>query len=379
MLRKLTATVALLCASFVDAQWQPVDTTASVTALYSTGDTLIWGTPDGTIRWSEDQGQTWEDISGTLPSGWVDNIGQGAGDRLFCTVGSLVYRSDVLGSWAGAASFDDGITCMAIDDSLILVGAGFTGGLQRSVDNGMSWSYAGTPMASSYLTSVATDGNMIWASRFGADAMFSADSGSTWSPIPGLSGINIFCLFHSEGLYAGDEISIHCPGTPWNTTQVVAQILDMDRSAGYLAACGTFPGVFISTDGCANWQAIEAGHTTFQINAIAFIGSVIYAGNSDGLWKLDLDIWSGIERAQTVERALIWPNPAIQDFTFTLSEHPHDAVDVDILDLSGRIVRSRSLASAMRNVSLDGLSSGRYTVRFRTSTGTASSVLVIGQ
>lgn len=379
MWRSLPPFIAVLAASWAQAQWQPVDTTADVTALFSAGDTLIWGTSNGLVRWSDDQGQTWGDISGSLPPGYVDNIGKGAGERLFCTVGSLVYRADELGAWEGAASLGGGATCMAIDDSLILVGAEFSGGLQRSQDNGMSWAYVGAPMVNCYMTSVATDGHTIWASRFGDDAMVSMDSGSTWVPIPGLEGINVFCLYRSEGLYAGDDINIHCPGTPWVTHQVDAQTLDMDRSSGYLAACGTFPGVFVSSDYCASWQPIEAGYTTFQINQIAFIGTVIYAGNYDGLWKLDLDTWSGIRKSLVAEQVRLWPNPVRQEFSFSLPETVHGPVDIDLLDMSGRIVASRRSMTTTGSMSVGDCAPGRYMARFRAATATITSGLVIVQ
>jgi hypothetical protein len=358
--------VAFILAMKVHGQWTPVDTTRSVTALRAFGDTLVIGTNDGQVRWSSDGGSSWSGIFIGLPNNYVDNVELGANGRLLCTAGSAVYRTDNWTNWTLARTLGYPATSMSTDGAFIIVGAELNGGITASNDNGTTWNFISGGLSNQYVTTVATDGIAIYAGFFGSDPAVSYNMGATWNPISGLSG-TIFSLFHDQGLYAGSDGAIYCQGSPWTTYSTNTQILDFARGTDYLAACGTFAGTYISPDDCGTWFTIPTDHTTFQLNKVAFQGNVLFVGNSDGLWKLDLADWVGIQEPQASSVPVLSPNPANDLLSIDLPEPGRDPIDLEVTDLTGRVIRrTRVPAFTSRfTVAVQDLVPGRYAITLR--------------
>ena len=57
----------------------------------------------------------------------------------------------------------------------------------------------------------------------------------------------------------------------------------------YLALQGE--GVFRSTDAGTQWDLLETGLAGESITAVAAISNKVFAGTSDGIYRLDSDIW----------------------------------------------------------------------------------------
>ena len=110
--------------------------------------------------------------------------------------------------------------------------AGLNGaGIYKSINGGGSWTAATTQPANLHLRAVAIkpgDGTRLFAAAYGGGIFKSSDSGDTWT---------------------------QCPNTNLLNLNVVSLTLD---STGKLYA-GTEGGVFISSDDCANWTAMNAG------------------------------------------------------------------------------------------------------------------------
>jgi hypothetical protein len=361
-------------------QWQPVITDLSVTAVQAYGDSLFIGTNDGQVRWSTDLGATWTDISGNLPDQYVAAIVRGEDGRLLCTDGDHVHYTDNWGTWLLGHDLGASAHCMVSSDSLIIAGSGSNGGLFASLDNGTTWANIASGVANQYFTSVAYDGTSIYAGRFGAVAIASSDLGGTWTAIDGLSGENIFALHYFNGLFAGGYSSIYSPGDlTWSINSIDHQTLDFATSGSLIAACGTDDAVYLSFDHGITWPGISTNYTDFQINQIAFVDDILFAGNSDGLYKLDIDTWAGVEELSASRLITLYPDPATDRVSIDLPEGAPRPSGLMVTDANGRVVLRAhpDRTGPASTLDVSGLASGSYQVLVQFPNATVHRPLVI--
>lgn len=142
------------------------------------------------------------------------------------------------------------------------------------------------------------------------------------------------------------------------------QTLDFATSGSRIAACGTDTAVYLSSDHGTSWSRIPANYTNFQINQIAFVGGILFAGNSDGLYKLDIDTWAGIEEPSAYKLTALYPDPAADQVSIHLTEQGAKPSSLIIMDANGRVVLRERPDQIERTFTLDisGLASGSYQV-----------------
>lgn len=359
------------------AQWQVVVTDTNVWALEAIGDTLLLGTYDGHLYLSPDLGATWQDRTGNMPNYYIENVGVAAGNKLFCTNGAAVWMSGDWNTWTSVRSIGSNATCMVVSDSVILAGGELNGGLHASFDLGTSWTQVSFGQLNQYSTSVSYRNDTIQWSRFNGAVLLTADNGSTWSDIPAL-GNDIFTL-EAQGDHAGSNTRMHRRvGNGWLSEYLDTQILDIALSGTHVAACGANGFVFLSQDAGANWVSLPVLSSGFQVNKVAITGDYLYAGNSTGLYRLDMDQFLGLEENSTATNpVLIHPNPANDRITITVGNFTEGAT-VSLFNASGQIARTATKQSATSTFDLDttGLPSGVYHVVF-SGTGVANAHRVV--
>lgn len=81
---------------------------------------------------------------------------------------------------------------------------------------------------------------------------------------------------------------------------------------------------------------------------------------------------SGIYDLELLDQISVGPNPSTGNIVFQV---PYEGIDITILDLSGRIIFSRS-SSTYQDFEYSGLSTGQYLVRFRTASGASRIVKI---
>src|SRR4249920_1441306 len=108
-------------------------------------------------------------------------------------------------------------------------------------------------------TSVGND--LVYAGSFGLGLFRSEDRGATWTK----SGQGVTDPF----------------------------ILTLTTGKDGAIYAGTFRGgVFRSRDRGKSWQAINSGLKRLEIKALLAVSDVVYAGTSDGVYRLAADRWS---------------------------------------------------------------------------------------
>lgn len=84
------------------------------------------------------------------------------------------------------------------------------------------------------------------------------------------------------------------------------------------------------------------------------------------------------EGATSGQSVKAYPNPASHEIMIRMDEVGNDRYDLDLLDLSGRVIRSwKDLSGTVQSIPLHGLSAGVYVIRGRLANGGAFSVRVV--
>jgi hypothetical protein len=364
------------------SQWQPVLPDEFIWGLDAKGDTLVVGTYDGHLLFSGNGGSTWSERTGNMPSSYIDNVIVLDDDRLICSNGSGVWTSNDWSTWTLRHTLTSNITCLVSKGDTLVVGGEFNAGLSASFNGGASCVSISTGQNQLYSTTAAIIGDSILWGRFGAEAAVSVNGGSTWSPVAGL-GTNVFS-FSENGQFAGNDVSVFSrSGSGWSESFVNAQILDIEVDGERVAACGPCCGgatqqVFLSLDAGLSWTSIEAPFTTGQISKVALVGSYLYAGADQGLHRLNLDVWAGIDNRNTNGEFLLVPNPAGEQVAIHLGHNKPLLGKIRIVDTCGRTVQSTRTTNMDRPlVDISGLSPGTYWVIVEHGTGSSVRPLIV--
>ncbi|MEZ4647546.1 MAG: T9SS type A sorting domain-containing protein [Candidatus Eisenbacteria bacterium] len=277
---------------------------------------------NGSIYRSTDLGVTWNlQQSGTTNAihdgnGFVDNVAFSVGDNgtiLKTTNGGLDWAQKPSGTTANLHAFIDASTG-------VIMAAGENGTILRSTDSGESWSAVATGTTATLYDLSASQQNGLFLLAVGENGtvLKSTDNGLTWCTIPSET---------TADLYACDMAL--------NATFLVA------GAGGYMAVTTNDGG------GCAAPSGVE-----------------------------DIVDSSGTVPPNTgLHLAGPWPQPLRGDSRLQLSVEQSQRVRVEVLDASGRLVRSLFdgdvSPGAPRTIEFDALSwpAGVYFVRAQTEEG----------
>ncbi len=215
-------------------------------------------------------------------------------DRIFvATWGSGAFFSDDNGrhwvqSNTGMTRWD--LLCMLRSGPALLIGSAYDG-VFRSIDNGQTWSLVNTGLRHLLVTSLTTDGNLVFAATFfGVHA--STNHGQSWIGLTQFTDKVIWAVnYDGSLLYAatdGDGIFRSSDqGLTWTevndglTSLYVYAILKAD---GAMYA-GTDEGVFVTLDG-EHWIPVRNGMENETVLSLAHDGNTLYAGTYDhGVWR----------------------------------------------------------------------------------------------
>lgn len=261
-----------------------------------------------------------------------------------------------------------------------------------------------------HITAVRNNGTL--SLYFNGNLISSGPEGtmSPGYPAPGVFGALLAFGFSSNNLYNGlngklDEVSIY------NRALSNAEIASL---ASFLLPLklGDFSAVKKSTGTVLYWQTLSETNTKrFQIERstdgsnFTTIGEVQAAGNSSQpvnyqftdastqnitvfyrLKMMDLDGTATLSRIVTVNhnryagQLKVYPNPVIDQVQFQWQGQEGKQVQVEILDLAGRIRLTRTLQQRdglqTFSLPLTGFNSGLYTLRIRDAAGQQSTVFL---
>lgn len=228
-------------------------------SLHVSDTAFYLATYSGGVFKSVDEGLTWTDISGNLPS---------------------------LNMWEVAVS----------GNNLL---AGSQSGLFVSSDDGVSWVESGGLNTTS-ANKLVSDGTNLYLGTTEMGVYTSSDGGSSWNDISTLLsslfvrdimkvGSDLFVAVASGGFFTGDLQKSTDNGITFSSSSTgianADQIMDLYYDGSVLFAA-TFTEIYQSIDGGANWTSGSTGLPgTGQIEDVIFDGTNHYAGITEGIYR----------------------------------------------------------------------------------------------
>ncbi len=133
----------------------------------------------------------------------------------------------------------------------------------------------------------------------------------------------------------------------------------------------------------SSWSAVGDGIPDQIINSLAVYDGYLYAGPmavdfTNHLWKFS-EVVSDVKDEEAAAKPAIqaYPNPANEWMTISQNGIPSGSIDIQITDLSGRVVYTSTLTGITQQISVDDLAEGVYTIRYSQSNGAAGSLAFV--
>jgi len=95
------------------------------------------------------------------------------------------------------------------------------------------------------------------------------------------------------------------------------------------------------------------------------------------LWKFNQIVSDVQDEASAQTEIHVYPNPAQSVMTISQNGIPSGSMDIQITDLSGRVVFTSTLTGISQQISVDDLAEGVYTIRYNQPDGAAGSVAFV--
>jgi photosystem II stability/assembly factor-like uncharacterized protein len=287
------------------------------------------------------------------------------------------------------------INTLAVIDSFVFIGT--TDGIQRSTDNGLSWTEKA--LSEIYIENIAKCGTTLFAGSYGYNNVYSStDNGTTWLPlrITGLNNANVQAMVASgTNLYLaayqttgeGGLFLTTNYGTNWTLLKAGFEggITDLAVMGSDIYAATFFSGIFRSTDkgnswnkinglpyaaryffgiidtalftgiyDCGvfyssnrgrSWSTVNQGLSDSSVCSILLTDKYLYVGTGLGaVWRRPLSEMIGanaVEKpAATIGQSVqVYPNPSSQSTTIAFSTTERSRATARIVNLLGEQVQ----------------------------------------
>jgi photosystem II stability/assembly factor-like uncharacterized protein len=350
---------------------------------------IVASTYDGGIFRTTDRGTTWTQSNIGITYYQTANSLAVSGSTVFCAIAnanppfspSIVRSTDEGTTWAGTTTTATNKAYLGYMNVVMMSGNclfaasnSSEGGLFRSDDSGMTWSYISSGVFNPISISTGF-ANIFLAAPFGVYR--SKDSGSTWlSSSQGITNQGINSVYSaSTGLYtstAGGIFISTDTGNHWRPSSTglitynINTIVEASVQNKFSLFAGASSGVFLSTDGGANWSDAGQGLPLGDpVLAFAIKDQVLYAGTKNsGVWRRPVtDFQNASVSAAPQKEVAIFPNPGANTITIP------NTSNAMVLNLLGHdmYVSERPNGSDL-TLDVSKLGSGTYFIRTETGT-----------
>jgi hypothetical protein len=264
-------------------------------------------------------------------------------------------------------------------------------GVSHSSDGGAAWEHDTIGLGTRGWA-VAFDGADTNRVYVGGDSAYSypcllisTDLGASWTMSRnGLSGaVNALMTVPGSGglVYAGTNTGLYIStdgGANWEPTDLAYAVrtLVCDPESPQDVFAGTYGhGVFSSTDGGWTWAEINEGLTCNKVLSLALRTGperVVYAGTEGGsVFKtaVPAGMSSGWSLARRPSPIVVTPSPCRELATVRINSSllsPHSSLS--LYDASGRLVRTLAVRTSPVALQTSGLTPGTYFVRLNSGT-----------
>lgn len=380
----LACTCLLLSALDLSAQWVQKASGTSVALFdlyFPNRDTGYVVGQDGVILRSFDVGESWSALSFPTSAGLNAVHFLNGHEGWVASDSGLYHTMDAGDSWTLEPSLSrDGWYDIEFSDANTGFVSGEDGKIARTADRGQTWTILSTPLVRKLASLSFPSAQVGYATGVGYNWQFlkTTDGGLSWNldtiqPINNVGSLeSVYFTSETRGFIAGWYISTFVGtqdgGDNWSDLAAAAPVdlysLDFpDSQHGY--ACGWNMTICRTLDGGDNWSFETIPGFAATLYAIRFLdaqtgfvvgdGGLIFKTTNGGTTSLP-----GV----TSKSAGFYPNPVESGGVLQcLPGWSLEQTSVELLDLRGAVVMSRSILGAEEQLPLPALPSGVYTIR----------------
>jgi photosystem II stability/assembly factor-like uncharacterized protein len=388
-----------------NAQWDTLNT-QTLTDFNSIAFTDNWNgmavgknpaTGDGAAFWTGNAGLTWGAANLSTNSHAMNDIGFFPASHFGYAVGDsgqiFMCNTNVMTISPPEQLGTDDLNCIfPANDSVAYIG-GDNGALYRTSDNGTSWDtldiQSTQPVRDIFFSITALEG---WIVCDGGYIAHTLDGGQTWTAQLQYYGGFLQCkgIAFTEttmnGFIVGNSgmmVSSINAGLSWDTFPPITNLnLSCIRFTNSLAGiiCGDSGRIYRTYAGGFNWVNESMSYVTEKLNKICFSSdSIAYiCGENGRIVKSNTDISSVEAPINFAMHATAYPNPFESEFHLVVNLEKASAVQIAVMDLSGRIVLNENSGelnagtTVLTPQGISTLSSGMYVVQITTAYGTVT-------
>jgi photosystem II stability/assembly factor-like uncharacterized protein len=273
-----------------------------VTSIAAKSNKLFTGTTRLEVSYTEDNGDTWFPTNSIRGSDRIYSLGF-KGNMLYAGSNFMIFRSGNNGkSWAQTGYEGNRVTSLASNGQFLFAGSRNThsqpsGGVDRSSDNGNSWTPLTDGVFSTPVFALAVNNSNIFAGT--DDGIYrSINNGNNWTLVnSGLTNTNVnFLALSGTIIFAGTDGGIFrsknngASWTKFNTglkdSIITALVFTTNQNRVFTA---TDSGVFYTTLSGVKWTKINRGLKSYSVLSLGTDNDYIYAGISgSGIWRYSL-------------------------------------------------------------------------------------------
>ena len=286
----------ILISSDKGLTWSVIDsglTDSNITALYTSGRTVVAGTFNGVLFRSSDFGVSWQRTGNTSHVYGFTTLGP----FLYAVNDNAMVRSGDTGvTWVINDTANRGLYLRAMAGWSTLLFGGHFGGILFSFDLGMSWvTPAANSLADHSIASLAFEGNTLFAGTqyegsthdtSGGGIFRSTNQGDSWTCVYSDPTITVSAFLTSGSvIYAGTDkgvLTSNNYGDSWtlcNAGLTNTKVQALYLADGILLAGTQGDGIYRSTDSGQHWSANNVGIAGTDIRQLYTDGADLFAGD----------------------------------------------------------------------------------------------------
>ncbi|MDQ3048881.1 MAG: T9SS type A sorting domain-containing protein [Bacteroidota bacterium] len=215
----------------------------------------------------------------------------------------LIIFNTLFAQWQQGVGTDGGEMRGIVAIGNRLVASGVDGWAYYSDDEGQSWKQSG--IAEHGLAYLATAGKYVYGNHHSGYHYMSADTGRTWSDLPGFPmakkpfypiGDSTIALLAPTG-----AICFSDSGATWHATDIGLSYVEclFESDSGIYAGC--INGLYVSFDGMQNWSFVDSSFIGSTVWSVVADDSIVMAATTLGL-RMSADYgetWAIVDSAWT--------------------------------------------------------------------------------
>jgi photosystem II stability/assembly factor-like uncharacterized protein len=348
---------------------------------YIGGNTAILKTTDGGVTWTSKSISNFLINSFSFPSATVGYYG--------CSNNIVAKTTDAGATWTNQNPNASPYAISSVSFPTVTTGyaVGDAGTIRKTTDGGATWATQTSGLTAGIEEVHFFDVNTGIFIGDGGKIKRTTNGGANWVTIASGTTQNLYDIFFvnaSTGFIAGGTGTILKTingGLTWSvltsgSTNWLYAICFKDALTGY--AGGANGKIFKTIDGGLTWTPEVSGVSSANsINDIIYFNNRFIAVGDQGVIITDVATLGTAENIKEDASVIVYPNPVSDSFSIEFHNNENLALNINIIDINGAIVKSKVLSDNERTVNVKDLSNGVYIIEMKAEQFSARKKIII--